>query len=601
MTGGGANFGLVPPTLDPRVNLATALESQPGVYALLLGSGVSTGAGIPTGWGVVEALVRRAAVAAGDEPGANFNAEEWWVANGEGDLGYSAVVAALGLTRAARRGLLAEFFEPTDEEREDGLKVPGDAHKAIAALVRKGMIRVIVTTNFDRLIESALEAEGVSPQVIDTAGKASGMEPMQHARCTVIKLHGDYASQDLRNTVDELAAYPAPLKRVLDRVLDEYGLVISGWSGEWDTALVEAIAASANRRYPLYWVARSAPGDVAKRLTARSRAQIIEGQTADEFFPDLLSRVEALETMSDAPDSVNLALAKLKRALPDPVKHIEVRDIFDAELIKLADFLDAAASWPAPQDWKVFEGRIAELRAATSTLLRLYTNGILLDRDRQHTDLWVEVLRRAMAARNSMSMNAWISRYLHYPALLLMRAGTMAALLARHEDVARRITQEPTWHTVFIDSDRPHPAWYFLNPYRVTDDDQLNMLPRFHMEGTKYIWPASRLVREDLQEFIAPLLGGEDYEVLHNRAEFRAALAYPFAANPVGRPMFGEYLGESLWVWQGSGEPDLPVLGVDFTENGDQQAWGLDEVNGEWFKQQLDNLYEVLRHAQRFH
>jgi hypothetical protein len=36
--------------LDPTVMLATSVHAQPGVYALLLGSGVSTGAGILTGW-----------------------------------------------------------------------------------------------------------------------------------------------------------------------------------------------------------------------------------------------------------------------------------------------------------------------------------------------------------------------------------------------------------------------------------------------------------------------------------------------------------------------------------------------------------------------
>ena len=34
---------------DPLVMLATGLHAKPGVYAVLLGSGVSTGADIPTG------------------------------------------------------------------------------------------------------------------------------------------------------------------------------------------------------------------------------------------------------------------------------------------------------------------------------------------------------------------------------------------------------------------------------------------------------------------------------------------------------------------------------------------------------------------------
>ena len=49
--------------LSPLVMLATSMHAQPGVYAVLLGSGVSTGAGIPTGWGVVRELVRRVAAA----------------------------------------------------------------------------------------------------------------------------------------------------------------------------------------------------------------------------------------------------------------------------------------------------------------------------------------------------------------------------------------------------------------------------------------------------------------------------------------------------------------------------------------------------------
>ncbi|MET7831341.1 SIR2 family protein [Micromonospora sediminicola] len=168
-------------------------------------------------------------------------------------MGYSGLLASLASTPAARRAILAGFFEPTEDERQQGLKVPGAAHRAIAALVARGAVRVILTTNFDRLIEQALEAEGVFPQVIATPTAIDGMEPLAHARCTVIKLHGDYARIDQLNTVEELSHYSSPLKALLDRVLDEYGLIINGWSGDWDHALVAAIEGTRSRRYPLYW------------------------------------------------------------------------------------------------------------------------------------------------------------------------------------------------------------------------------------------------------------------------------------------------------------------------------------------------------------
>jgi len=72
---------------------------------------------------------------------------------------------------------------------------------------------------------------------------------MVHAPTTVIKLHGDYLSLGLRNTPDELTSYPEEIKTLLARVFDEYGLLVVGWSAEYDTALVEALESAPSRRY----------------------------------------------------------------------------------------------------------------------------------------------------------------------------------------------------------------------------------------------------------------------------------------------------------------------------------------------------------------
>jgi len=71
--------------LDPQVMTATTMHAQPSLSALLLGSGVSTGAGIPTGWGVVRELVRRVAAAANPEndeaPQQAYDDPESWLAD----------------------------------------------------------------------------------------------------------------------------------------------------------------------------------------------------------------------------------------------------------------------------------------------------------------------------------------------------------------------------------------------------------------------------------------------------------------------------------------------------------------------------------------
>ena len=43
-------------SISTAAHLAMGMHAQPRVYAVLLGSGVSTGAGLPTGWGVEDSL-----------------------------------------------------------------------------------------------------------------------------------------------------------------------------------------------------------------------------------------------------------------------------------------------------------------------------------------------------------------------------------------------------------------------------------------------------------------------------------------------------------------------------------------------------------------
>lgn len=169
------------------------MHAQPGVYALLIGSGTSTGTGMPTGYDVIKLLVRQAAAASTTPLGKDNDVETWWAEHGDGkELGYSNLLEQLAPNPAARSALLSEFFEATDEEREDNKKVPGPAHKAIAQLVQKGLVRVIITTNFDRLLEQALAAVGIVPQVVDSETSVRGMKPLVHAPCTIVKIHGDY-------------------------------------------------------------------------------------------------------------------------------------------------------------------------------------------------------------------------------------------------------------------------------------------------------------------------------------------------------------------------------------------------------------------------
>ena len=291
---------IVTPTrgVNPRDALATSLHASPGVYAVLVGSGMSTAAGIKTAWGVVQDLIRRVATSEGIDSELFEDApEEWWAGQGRPELRYDLLLEELASTDTARRALLRRYFDPTSDGA--GPILPTAAHHALAALCVSGRVKVILTTNFDGLIERALEAVGVAPQVISSPSAIRGMTPLQHADATLLKLHGDYASPGLKNTSLEVGSYSAPLKRLLARIFDEYGLIVVGWSGDFDTALVSALERVPTRRYPTYWAIFDGSTTVpADHLIAQRQAHVIDTTGADEFLQDLVERIGRLDQIA---------------------------------------------------------------------------------------------------------------------------------------------------------------------------------------------------------------------------------------------------------------------------------------------------------------
>ena len=232
------------------VSLASSVHAGPSTFALLLGSGISAGSGVLSGWEMTVDLIRRLAILQGEDPGED--PVSWYRDRFGGEPDYSDVLAELAPSQGDRRNLLASYFEPTEPERDEGLKVPTNAHHAIARLVADGFVKVIVTTNFDRLLEAALTNADVEPSVVSSPSGAAGALPITHSPCTIIKVHGDYLSPDLKNTHEELATYDPVVERLLDEVFDQYGLIVCGWSGTWDAALRNAILRVPGRRFATY-------------------------------------------------------------------------------------------------------------------------------------------------------------------------------------------------------------------------------------------------------------------------------------------------------------------------------------------------------------
>lgn len=292
--------------LDPIVSLSVALAEAPGTCAFFLGSGVSRDAGVPTGWEVMRAGLRRLhQLETESEAPANDEELAAWQANtGREEMTYSDLLETIAPDRAVRREYLAGFFEE---------KEPGPTHEALADLAKQGLVKVFITTNFDRLLERALQARGIQPTVVSSDADLAVGVPREHASCLVLKPHGDYLQQTIRNTPAELAALDPGITTELGEILARYALVVLGYSGS-DEAIANALRARRSR-YGLWWVSRGDPAPAAAALIEATGGRVIRRDTAAEFLADLARRLRifAAHPTGETPETVHDATLALLR------------------------------------------------------------------------------------------------------------------------------------------------------------------------------------------------------------------------------------------------------------------------------------------------
>jgi len=414
--------------IEPSFSLAVSIQASPGVYAILLGSGVSRSSGVPTGWEVVGELIRKLATLSSKECGNDPHG--WYRAEFSREPIYSEILNELAKTPADRLQLLRVYFEPTDDERDAGRKLPTAAHKAIADLVAKKYIRVLITTNFDRLLESALADAGIQPFVVSTDEAAKGAMPLAHSRCTVIKINGDYLDTRLRNTADELEHYEPEMEELLDQVFDEYGLVVCGWSGESDTGLRAAIQRCKARRFTTYWTTRDKLSEKAQDVATLRQATIIPINSADQFLGDLRDKIFALEDVASTDVlSAKVAVARMKKYLADPAHRISLHDLITSEAEKVYALLNGPA-FPLlvmKLSYADVAQRLKAYEAALETVLRLMICGAYWG-EPQHDSVLLACYKR-LADRQPVGSSTFVlGTSARYPALVLLYGAGIAAV-----------------------------------------------------------------------------------------------------------------------------------------------------------------------------
>ena len=445
-------------SVNPIESLAISMHEQPGVYALLLGSGVSRGAGIPTGWEVLGDLIRKLIQLRGlEQPD---SPTDWYQEAHGTEANYSELLEQLGATPADRKSILRRYFEPTDEESEQGLKQPSMAHTAIAQLAAHGYVKVIVTTNFDRLIENALGQVGVEPVVLSTPQQVADAEPLAQINCCVIKLHGDYLSPESLNTAEELSEYPDATKGLLERIATEFGLVVCGWSADWDTGLREILASSVGTHYSTYWHVLGTPSASAFDLMSLRSARTVTSDDADHLFDTLRHQVLALEEYNARRfESEELAVATLKRFLAEDRFRIQLADLIKREIegpISRLNMQPLFGSTQGPEYGAQIAELISSMEREVGRLTKLFAIGGFWARA-DSVSVWSQAIASvgSVSEVNKYESNLYAVR--QYASFLILYAFGLGAIAAGNTDmlttvlntsVPQPFNERKTWYQI---------------------------------------------------------------------------------------------------------------------------------------------------------
>ncbi|MFC1991118.1 SIR2 family protein [Chloroflexota bacterium] len=132
-------------------------------------------------------------------------------------------------------------------------------HRVLAALLEMGLTRVIFTTNFDEVIETAYSAvtgRNLSPFHIE--GAYAALDALNAEQFPIYaKIHGDFRYRSIKNLSSDLLRNDQELQKCFLAASNRFGLVVSGYSGR-DNNVMEMLMSALDQNNPfpqgLFWI-----------------------------------------------------------------------------------------------------------------------------------------------------------------------------------------------------------------------------------------------------------------------------------------------------------------------------------------------------------
>ena len=329
--------------MNPIVKLIANALPGDKKYILFAGAGVSKDAGIPTVWDLM--LKTAALLYFADNPNkrndSGLNLEKWFVKSKYAQMEYSELMELIYSKNPDQQDFLKKYLNNHEI---------GESHKGIAELARRGIIRAIITTNFDHYIEKALEERGLEVQVISTDDDLKNTEPLIQCKSVrIYKPHGNLGCGKLKNTPKDLELLSQLMEEELIRVMSEHGVIVLGYSGR-DKGIQQVFEKRNYNYYPLFWVDPKRPEKTMEKILKKNDYIYIQCTGAGKFINEFIKLSEKIkdiapsigagptiidlenaikDTKSVGPlylDYLNIINKELKKIKPDFSKFTEIDD-----------------------------------------------------------------------------------------------------------------------------------------------------------------------------------------------------------------------------------------------------------------------------------
>ncbi|MFA0177850.1 SIR2 family protein [Vibrio lentus] len=174
--------------------------------------------------------------------------------------------------------------------------LPSWGYIYLANLLKENIFNTVFTTNFDDLINEACYSFSTNLKPLVSAHDSSiSSVRITSPRPKIIKLHGDFLFDDIKNTVRELESLEDNMRSKFKQYASEFGMIVVGYSGN-DRSIMETLNTllrnDSNFPHGIYWCVRK-DTDLTKlskdleELTRFPRFHLITIDGFDELLADV--------------------------------------------------------------------------------------------------------------------------------------------------------------------------------------------------------------------------------------------------------------------------------------------------------------------------